>query len=388
MKEKSVLLDALFQKQAGKLHSKQLIASIQSGDASFKWVGTYGNAADQTSVHEQTPFFIASIDKLITATLILQLAEEGSLSLDNPAAEYLPDDLIMGLHVFKGKDYSSIITLRHLLTHTSGLADWYEDFPHQGENLVESILINGDRDLPLAEMMEYVRTRLTPNFAPQNIEAFLKSTNKNSGSKPLKIKTRYTDTGFMLLMAILSEVTGKPLEQLHQEKIYTPLGMSHTWLIGRTTPNNPTYSPLQLHAREQSVSIPKILRSVWGVYSTCDDMVLFLKALFQGKLFSNPETLTLMMDGFHKFGFPTDKASIRLPGWPIAYSHGCMHFKLPRLFNSFKAMPELIGHTGSTGCWLFYAPELDLYLTGATDDLTAGALPFKFVPNLLRILKE
>jgi len=383
-------LDTLFSQTVKKLPGKQLISSVQRGDGSFRWIQASGLAADSSPIYAQTPFFIASIDKLITATLILQLWEQGFLKLDSPAAEYLPSDLIHGLHVFKGKDYSSAITVRHLLTHTSGLADWYEDFPKSGENLVESILNEGDRDLSLSEMMDYVRTRLQPNFAPQDIQSFLKSTEKydgkSSASKPVKIKTRYTDTGFMLLTAILSEVTGQPLEKLHHEKVYNPLGMTQTWLIGRSQPRKSVPTPFPLVARETHISIPKILRSVWGVYSTCDDMVCFLKALYSGKLFKKMETLKLMTEGFHRFGFPTDKASIRLPGWPIAYSHGNMHFKLPRLFSPFKPMPELIGHTGSTGCWLFYAPDLDLYFTGAADDLTAGALPFRYVPNVVRIM--
>lgn len=384
----STKLDALFQKTASKLPGNNLISSVQSGDGSFRWTGVAGTAQDGSYVHEQTPFFIASVDKLMNAALILQLAEDGLINLDLPAADYLPNRIINGLHVYKGKDYSHEITVRHLLTHTSGIADWYEDFPAKGVSLVESIIEEGDRDLSVDEMMDYVRTKLKPNFAPQPIEAFCRATISDNSDKSSKkipsIKTRYTDTGFMLLCAVLMEVTGERLEDLHQTRIYKPLGMEFTWQLGRTEPASKVNPHLPLVASGKPVEIPKMIRSVWGVYSTCDDMMLFLKALYNGKLFKKQETRALMFEGWHKFGFPTDKAAIRLPGWPIAYSHGTMQFKLPRLFSPLKPMPEVVGHTGSTGCWLFYSPEKDLYFTGAADDVTAGALPFKYVPAMLR----
>lgn len=385
-------LDALFQKTVQKLPAKNLISCVQSGDASYRWAAAAGTTTDGSRAGEQTPFFIASVDKLINAALIHQQAEKGQISLDTPVAAYLPERLMSGLHVLRERDYSSEITIRHLLTHTSGLADWYEDFPKGGPNLVESIVKEGDRDLSLEELTDYVRNRLTPNFAPQPVQAFWevlreqRQGRSTSPAKPPRIKTRYTDTGFMLLCAVLMEVTGEKLEDLHQKHIYGPLEMKSTWVVGRSDPAKEVSAAFPLVASGQEAVIPKMLRSVWGVYSSCDDMIAFLKALYSGSLFEKPETRDLMFSGWHRFGFPADRAAIRLPGWPIAYSHGAMHFQLPRLFSLFKPMPEIVGHTGSTGCWLFYAPEIDLFLTGAADDLTAGALPFKYVPEMLKLV--
>lgn len=325
------------------------------------------------------PWFIASIDKLFTATLLLQLTEQGAVDLDKSMREYLPEVLCDGLHVLDGTDYTDQVTVRHLITHTSGIADWYEDFPKEGKNLVEEIVRSGDRSLTLEEMMDYVRTRLRPNFAPQPVAAFV-----SRDGQGLKLKTRYSDTGFMLLCAIIMHVTRQSLEGLHQERIYSPLGMKYTWLAGRTSPTEAVTSPFPMRADKEIVDIPEIIRSVWGVYSTSDDMVTFMRALVSGQLFEKPETRNLMLSGWHRFGFPSDRASIRLPGWPIAYSHGAMQFQLPWLFSPLRPMPQVFGHTGSSGCWLFYCPDLDLYLTGAADDLTAGALPYRFVPALLK----
>lgn len=400
-------LDALFGKMAQKQPGRQLISCIKSGCGSFEWSSAIGAENESSSaigadndcpsisgtplkgthINVNTPFFIASIDKLMNAVLLLQLCEQELAGLDEPVINYLPGSLIDGLHVYKGKDTTPEITVRHLLTHTSGLADWYEDFPKNGKNLVEDIIATGDRDLSLEEMMDYVRRELRPHFAPQPIVQFLnaeKSAKKDhSRARFARIKTRYTDTGFMLICAILTEITGLSLEQLHHSRIYEPLGMKHTWMTGRTSPAEPVSKPLPLLASGRQSDFPKLLRSVWGVYSICADMIAFLRELYNGKLFQKPETRELMFSGWHRFGFPSDRAAIRLPGWPIAYSHGVMHFKLPRLFTPFKPMPEIVGHTGSTGCWLFYCPEKDLYFAGAADDLTAGALPFKYVPEML-----
>lgn len=381
------ILDPLFQKTISKLPGKQLISCVFDGDGSLIWGGAEGMAEDGSPIDVGTPFFIASVDKLINTALLLKLAEEGLVNLDAPMADYLPDTLINGLHVLKGKDHTASITVRHLLTHTSGLADWYEDFPANGTNLVEEIISSGDRNLSLDAMMEYVRSRLRPNFPPQPIDALKNRSSYGDGASFVTgFITRYTDTGFMLIGALLQELTGQPLEQLHHERIYKPLGLQRTWLVGRTAPEVSAPSKLPLLASGARVEIPLMLRSVWGVYSTCSDMARFLMGLYKGEIFQKPETRWLMFSGWHRFGFPTDKAAIRLPGWPIAYGHGAMHFKLPRLFTPLKPMPAIVGHTGSTGCWLFYCPERDLYFVGAADDLTAGALPFRHVPALLKAI--
>jgi len=379
-------LDEIFEKTVKKLPGNQLIAHVERGDGEFSWSAATGKGSDGRAVTSETPYFIASIDKLMNATLLLQLTENNIISLDAPMVEYLPEALTKGLHVYKGTDYTSKITLRHLITHTSGLADWYEDFPKDGKNLVEEIISNGDQNLAPEEMLDYVRIKLTPNFEPQLVKDWLgtNTANQKGGSGRFRIKTRYTDTGFILICIIIEAVTGQSLEKLHHDLIYQPLGMNHTWQTHRTEPAVDVNSHLPLLAAGKPVEIPKMLRSVWGVYSTAEDMITFLKALFHGKLFNKPETRELMFSGWHRFGFPTDRASVRLPGWPIAYSHGAMNFRLPRLFSPIKPMPEVLGHTGSSGCWLFYCPQLDLFFAGAADDLTAGALPFRIVPAMLK----
>jgi D-alanyl-D-alanine carboxypeptidase len=63
-------------------------------------------------------------------------------------------------------------------------------------------------------------------------------------------------------------------------------------------------------------------------------------------------------------------------------------FRLPRALTPFRPVPEVVGHTGSTGTWLFHAPELDLFMTGTVNQITAGAVPFRLVPKVLRAAME
>lgn len=366
-------LQRLFDKTVLKLPGKQLISSIQSGDGSLNWSAASGVTISGHEATAETPYFIASIDKLINAALLLQLVEQGSVNLNTSISKYLPSTTVSKLHVLKGRDYTPQITVLNLLQHTSGLADWYEDYPSKGKSLVDDIISNGDRDLPLDEILTYVREKLTPNFPPHSESSD-------------KVKTRYSDTNFMLICAIIESVTGKSLEQLHHDKIYGPLQMNQTWLWNRTEPEVPVGSHLPLKASGALLEIPKLIRSVWGVYSTSSDQIKLLKGLYTGIVFKREETARMMFSNWNTFGFPTDKAAIRLPGWPIAYGMGSMHFKLPKLFTLGRDVPFVIGHTGSTGCWLFYAPDVDLYLTGAAEDVTAGALPFRYIPAILKTL--
>ena len=63
-----------------------------------------------------------------------------------------------------------------------------------------------------------------------------------------------------------------------------------------------------------------------------------------------------------------------------------MRMTMPRIFSPFRAVPSMEGHTGVNGSWLFHSPELDAIIAGTVDQMTAGAVPFRFVPKLLAML--
>src|SRR5260221_5942452 len=135
-------------------------------------------------------FWIASMTKPITATGILMLMEEGKLSLDDPISKYIPE--LGALKTADGRVHP--VTLRHLLTHTSGMGE--------------------------ATDQEWQNARTLSDLVP----AF--------ASKPLAFEPgsqwKYCQSGINTLGRIIEIVTGQPLEIFMQKRIFDPLGMKDT----------------------------------------------------------------------------------------------------------------------------------------------------------------
>jgi len=213
-------LQKLLADVAARSPSKQAIIAVESGDRSFRWIGTEGQInSNGAKICEDTPFFLASIDKLYNATIAMMLSESGQLDLDDSISTYLPNTITRGLHQYGGVDYSDRITVRHLLSHTSGLADWLEDYSKAGLRLFDTIIKQGDLSLTMNDLADHVREQLKSHFPPQDLTA-------------KRQKVRYSDTNYMLVIAIIEAVTGKPLHQIHEQLLYKPMGLRHTYFPG------------------------------------------------------------------------------------------------------------------------------------------------------------
>lgn len=364
-------LERLVSQLAARRGIPHVVLRLESGDGSLPWQGAAGPAgAGSAAMTPGTPFFIASIDKMFTAAVVLKLCERGQVRLDQPAAAYLPEPIMAGLHRTGGRDCSGAITVRHLLSHTSGLADWLMDRPKEGPSLFEQVLAEGDRDLSLEEILEHVRERLNPHFPPQPLE---------SG----RLRVRYCDTNFLLLNALIEQATGQPLEQVHARELFGPLGMRQTWLVGRSRPEAGVLEAAALWNGERTLELPRLLRSIWGIYSTAGDLICFLRALMGGGVFEDPATLGQMQQ-WRRLDFPLDFAALRSPSWPLEYGLGMLRFRALRLGRAWR----LIGHSGSTGCWLFYCRQMNVFCAGSVDEVSAGALPYRLVPKALDAWKD
>ena len=354
---------------------RKAIMAVESGDGSFRWSGAAGQTGQgDAQINSETPFFIASIDKLYNAAIVMLLSEQDKLNLDNSISAHLPADLTRGLHSLNGTDYADKLTIRHLLSHTSGLADWLEDYPETGQSLIEQVLEQGDRGLTFEEIAEVVRG-LKPHFPPQDL----------SGRK---VKVRYSDTNFILIIALIETVCGQPLHQVHEDLLYKPLGLHHTYFPGFSQPLQATPAPVPLRTDGQVVQIPELLKSFRGIYSTAGDTIAFLRSLVRNQVFQKEATFAHMQASWNRFGFPIDRAALRSPGWPIEYGLGLMRFQLPRVFTALKRLPAVVGHTGSTGCWLFWCSEMDMFFAGSVDEVSAGAVPYRLVPKILENLQD
>ncbi|NJK82132.1 MAG: beta-lactamase family protein [Chloroflexaceae bacterium] len=94
----------------------------------------------------------------------------------------------------------------------------------------------------------------------------------------------------------------------------------------------------------------------------------FLRAYFDGELF-DPANFARMLAWNALF-------------FPMQYGYGLMRFKLPRWMTLFRETPELIGHSGSTGSFAFYAPREQLYLAGTFNQFDKPARPFNLLLSI------
>lgn len=107
-----------------------------------------------------------------------------------------------------------------------------------------------------------------------------------------------------------------------------------------------------------------------GVVSTASDMLLFLRAFFSDKLAPSVDLAELTRE-WNKIWFP------------FTYGIGIMRFRLPRIFSPFRAQPELIGHSGLSGAFAFYAPSKGTFITGTVNQLAYPDTSFRLTLKML-----
>ena len=146
----------------------------------------------ETPIGPSTIFHAASIAKQFTAMAIMLLVRDGKLSLDDDVRKYVPEL----------PDYGTPIRVRHLLTHTSGLRDFFEMLILARGRFEEDRITDAD-------MMDIITRQKALNFQP--------------GAEYL-----YSNTGYGLLQIIVKRVSGQSLREFAANRIFAPLGMFHT----------------------------------------------------------------------------------------------------------------------------------------------------------------
>jgi CubicO group peptidase (beta-lactamase class C family) len=326
----------------------------------FRWSGASGVAVAATGSPMQVgdQFVIDSIAKTMTATLVLQLVEEGRLGLDDPIHEYLPPSIMQGLHVLDGRSYSDQITVRHLMGHTSGIPDdWAQP---EFFALVESDL---DRRWTPQETVDYVKQHCTPSHPP------------GAGFT-------YSDVGYNLLGLILERVTGKPLHRVYREQLLDPLGMEHTyrpaWEDAR--PSLPGRPPSERYLDDlECTTPPAVMTADWGgggMVSTVDDLDRFMRAFVSGEVFVRPETRYRMLDWVETGPF-------------TAYGLGVSLADLGRSADpTFAGLTGAWGHSGSSGNFMYYWPERDLVLVGTLNQIDCPLTVYEILARVMRTVLE
>lgn len=213
-------------------------------------------------VTADTPFPIASVGKLYTAVAVLMLDASEALDVDDAAADYLPADIVAGFGGMRG------ITLRHLLTMTAGLPDFYTD------DYIEDALDDPDEVQHAAVALTYAMDE-APLFDPG--AAF-----------------DYSNTNYVMLGLVIEEVTGKSYAQAVEDMIFAPLGLSRSFVFGsRPLPEGvPTGHEGRDHVRDYFEGNGF---GDGGVITTARELAAFYRALRGGTLLADP-WLDMMME--------------------------------------------------------------------------------------------
>ncbi len=200
-----------------------------------------------------TKFRIGSISKQFTATIIMQLVEEGKIKLDGKITDYLSD---------YRKDTGDKVTIHNLLTHTSGITS-YTSMPNVW---TDSLRNHYDK------------------------EYFIKHFHSGDLEFEPGAQFSYDNTGYYLLAIIAEKVTGKDFGQLLKERIFTPVGMLNTGVEGEeeSVIKKKAYGYLKFGNRifsDAYIYMPNAL-GAGSMYSTVEDLLKWDQSLYTDKILS------------------------------------------------------------------------------------------------------
>jgi CubicO group peptidase (beta-lactamase class C family) len=322
----TILRDAIEQQEAfpgaalAVAHQGKLIAS--HGFGRF----TYDDSAPQ--IARETVFDIASITKAVaTTTMAMMLVERGTLKLDLPVAQLLPEFVTLSPPHQKAK--REAVNIRMLLAHSSGLPAY--------EKLFE---FAQDRK----ELLRAAMT--TPQQAAPGTRA------------------DYSDIGFILLGEILERLAGEPLDQFAQREIFHRLSLAHTWFVPPLemrsqippTENDHTFRKrlIQGEVNDENAWVMCGVSGHAGMFASATDLAAFAECLLNGGApLVKPATLALFTRREQE-----PRGTSRALGWDTP-SHPSS--------SGTRFTPTSYGHLGFTGTSLWIDPKRHLSVTLLTN---------------------
>ena len=281
------------------------ISVFNEGRSVYHKVFGYKNAETRTSLQTSTNFYGASLSKAVFSVLVMKLVEENIVSLDKPLQDYLPQPVYeYGTGTSWNQDYTSLkedlqykkITARHCLSHSSGFANWRWYEPDQ---------------------------KLHVQFEPGT-------------------QYSYSGEGLCYLQFVIEKITGKSLNALMQEKIFGPLGMTHssyTWQPEFEADYSLGHNPEGKPYPKDKDNAP---RSASTLETTPDDYALFTAAVLQKKILTPPGYHRLFQQQLrlrskHQMGPQTWKdTTSENDAIALGYSLGWGRLQTPFGFGVFK----------------------------------------------------
>ncbi|MDJ0757083.1 MAG: serine hydrolase domain-containing protein [Ardenticatenaceae bacterium] len=335
-----------------------VILLVDAPDMNFKWQGAAGMAkpAEGDPLLPDDQFIISSMTKMMTGVTVMQLVENGDLTLDDPISLYLPAEMVTQLLVLDDNSYGAVITVRQLLNHTSGLGDFSngEDTDGNGLSDFKDLVLN-EPDIVWNETMvlEWAIANAPPVGQPGEI-------------------FNYSDTNYQLLGMIIESASGLALHDAYRQFIFEPLGMDHTYFEFREAPD--------LDARD--VSHAYYQGTLWnemdshsyewgsgGLVSTAGDMNMFLRVWVDGDLFEDPASKEAMMEWIDS----SDAGAY--------YGLGFYRFVLDEW--DIPGLGEMVGHGGLFNSQAFYWPEQNVIIVGT---LNSNEPSLGFISMMIEVM--
>ncbi|HWZ96484.1 MAG TPA: glycoside hydrolase family 3 N-terminal domain-containing protein [Candidatus Dormibacteraeota bacterium] len=316
------------------------------GKVSVHAFGKLSYDANSPSVNMDTMYDIASLTKVVGTTTITEKLAEGDfpvpLDLDAKVERYLPEWVGQqtqgkGLQdLFKENpaelEWRHRVTVRHLLTHTSGLPA-FKEYWRTSKSKQETL------DRIFAEPLEY-----------------------EPGTKMI-----YSDLGIILLAEIIHRLTGKTLDALTREDIFSPLGMSHTmylppkniWASIAPTEidNNLRHRLIQGEVHDENAFAIGGVSGHAGLFSTAPDLAAFCQMELNGGVYAHQRIVR--RSTIAQFTVPQELSNrTRTLGWVVPSEGG---------FSGHFYGPHSFGHTGFTGTSIWIDPDRQLFVVLLTN---------------------
>ena len=252
--------------------------------------------------------------------LVMQLRAEGAVDLDAPAASYLDPSIIRGIHVLDGVDSSERITVRQLLAHTSGIADYFEQKRPDGPRRSATPSPTTSRG-PFDDVLRITKEELRPQFAPgprARRSTRTRTTScsaRSSRRSPARVRggAQHADPRSARADGHLRRSRRRPGPAVRRGR-------------GDARREDPGRHPPRDGVR------PGRRRIV----STATDGIAFLEAFMTGRLFPSAY-LDEMQQRWNRIFRP------------LEYGVGVMRFALPRYFSPLRPAPPMVGHSGASG---------------------------------------
>lgn len=330
--------------------------AVVSPALGLAWEGAAGFAdpVAGTPMTPANPVRIASNTKTFTAATVLRLAEDGRLDLDAPVAGLLPAEAV---EVLAGDGYDlDAITVRHLLTHTSGLFDHSED-----PSFAEMIVAEPEKRWVPMDMITMAAEVGDPHAPPGEIYT-------------------YCDTGYILLGLIVERTTGLSLAESARELIdYDALGLDATWWetmepapAGVADRAHQFLGEIDTYAFDPSFD----LYGGGGIATTTGDLARFFHAVFANEVYHDPATLGVMLSTLDGLRARPDASERALP--PGAYRMGVWVLTTDGL--------TTYHHSGFWGTMAVYVPALDLTMAATVNQHDARTALDRISTETIRIV--